>query len=244
MEEILKFLEAQTYQLEQNLQTEQFATLAPAIVRAYDAANLALPERTDLAIRKLLWLCHRSFMVAALLIARGHPDDAGPVTRRAIETARVAFALTYNRENLDLWAQYDARRARWAARQEGRKPPSLALDPFKFPKPHPVLDKLGLWLGIYSDMTAHFTPEYLSHYEIERRGDHLFMNFFVTDREDLDRALRACAAVHLAILDLFDEATKGTLQASPPWCAAMAEARGVGRRFALPEIPSPEEAGG
>jgi len=90
MKEILKFLDVQGHQLQENLGSEQLLALVPPIVRAYEAANLALPEKTDQAIRQLLWLCHRSFMVAVSLIASGHPDDAGPVTRRAIEAARTS----------------------------------------------------------------------------------------------------------------------------------------------------------
>src|SRR5574341_1189220 len=103
----------------------------------------------------LAWYAIFQFLKAKGL--EGHPrsslvpkgSDAGPVTRRAIETARLAFALTYKRENLDRWAQYEARRTRWADRREGRKPPPLQ-DKLELPKSHPLLTKLGAWRGILS----------------------------------------------------------------------------------------------
>src|SRR6266404_5754889 len=42
---------------------------------------------------KMLLMCHKSFLSGATLIARGQPEDAAPISRRAIEIGHLAVAV-------------------------------------------------------------------------------------------------------------------------------------------------------
>jgi len=42
---------------------------------------------------KMLLMCHKSLLSAATLIAQGQPEDAAPISRRAIEIGHLAIAV-------------------------------------------------------------------------------------------------------------------------------------------------------
>ncbi len=233
MEELIEFLNVQHAHLEENLGSAEFQGLFSPVDDAYEIANKALPPEIDLAVRKLLLLCHRSFMVAVGLIAAGNPDDSVPVTRRAIEMARLAFALKHDPKNMAEWLAEEKRRERWEARNKGARPPRLNVK-FELPSPHPLLDPLGQWEGILSDVAAHCTPEYLAGYEWERRGESLLLSYIVKERDHILRTLRFVTVVHLKILELFNETTKDVLGTNKDWRDAMEGIRAAGRAFPPP----------
>src|SRR3569832_2419825 len=123
IEDLFGFLRVQNDHTRSYFCSEQFKVLIPLMNDAYEATKLGLPAGTGLIVIQLLLLCHRSFLLAVSLIGGGHPNDAGPVTRRAIEMARIAFALTYDSENFDRWISCGGRGARGAAREAGGGPP-------------------------------------------------------------------------------------------------------------------------
>ena len=98
---------------------------------------------------------------AAMLIARGQPDDAAPVTRRAIEIGHLAVAVHLDPENYLKWVDYKRRSSRWQQRIQRQRPKSEPA--FKWNKEileHPLLAHLRTVLGVLSDADAHYKPEY------------------------------------------------------------------------------------
>ena len=243
MEELIEFLNVQHGNLEANLKSREVQDLFSPVHNAYEIAIKALPPETDLAVRKLLLLCQRSSMVAVGLIATGNPDDSVPVTRRTIEMARLAFALKHDPKNMAAWLAEEKRRERWEARNKGARPPRLNVK-FQLPSPHPLLDPLGQWEGILSDAASHCTPEYLAGYEWEQWGESLFLSYIVKDLDHILRTLRFATVVHLKILELFNETTKGVLGTNKDWCAAMEGIRAAGRAFPPPEHPETADSQG
>src|SRR5215475_5416761 len=119
------FLWQQERRLHLNLSFGHVSVLAPLVQAAYDAAFDALPKPLDQMLWHLFALCHRSFLTAIGTIARGQPDEAGAVSRRALEMAKLAIALKHDPANAKAWAAYDERLARWKQRDEGVKPSPL-----------------------------------------------------------------------------------------------------------------------
>lgn len=228
------FLQAQEQRQRLRLNQEPFAPLILAVELAYEAGRLGLPKSSDLRIPQLFLLCHRSFLLAAAMIIQGHPADSGSVTRRAIEMARLAFALAYDSENVRRWGREEERLERWIARQEDRRPPRLQIE-WKLPRPHSLLDTLGRWEGMLSDACVHFTPEFLFQYPFSFRRNEALLSYFVENEEELRRMMRFCAATHLQILQLFDEAFAGQLKRQEAWCEAMKNLIAVGRRLCPPD---------
>ncbi len=228
---LLSFVQGEEASVRLNVAAPQFSTFFTVLDRAYDAAQAAMiPRETDLLILQWFLFCHCSLLRAASMIARGAPDDAAGLSRRALEAAKAAFAVCHDPANAAAWMAYEKRLARWKARESGDKPPPVSLR-LKLPKHHKRLDDVGRWIGILSDSGTHFTPEALDHFAFRRKGDKALLSFFVTDRDALDRAMRTCAAVHVLVLHLFNEALKGAFQRSLPWCNAMMAIEQAGARF-------------
>ena len=81
-------------QIRQNL--PEFRDLMPLIHNLYSRAIQLVPRQTAPLFGQTLLLCHKAFLCAAVTIGRRHPDDAAPITRRAIEAASVAVAVKVN----------------------------------------------------------------------------------------------------------------------------------------------------
>jgi hypothetical protein len=190
--------------------------------RAYEAAKTKIPVQPHVEVLRLFLLCHRSFLLASVLIAEGHPEDSAPVTRRAIEMARLAVAFMHDPKNVDRWTQEEARSSRWDARLAEIKPRRLQVK-LELPVDNKLLDTLGRWEGIYSDAGVHLTPEYLGSFPFERRANEIFLSYFVNDQDHIARQMRSCVTTHLQILQLFNQALGGVLQTSKEWCDAMNE---------------------
>ena len=235
VEDLYGFLRVQNDHAKVNLASEQFKALIPPVNDAYEAVRLVVSKEVDLTTIRLLLLCHRSFLLAVSLIAGGHPIDAGSVTRRAIEMAKIAFALVYDSENFDRWVNYNVRSGRWAAWSADKKPPRLFTD-LKLPKPHPLLDALGKEEGMYSDIGVHCTTEFMAHYPFEQQEKQLFLSYFVTDRDHINLNLRISAATHLLILQLFNETLRGAFNGSTCWVEAIRKIADTGLSFVPSEI--------
>ena len=84
-----------------------FLILVPLIDQLYTHATEYIPKDTSPRYGRFLLLCHKSFLSAAILIGQAQPDDAAPITRRAIEIARVCLASKVNKENAEKWMSYE-----------------------------------------------------------------------------------------------------------------------------------------
>lgn len=244
-ERVVQFLQQEVAHLQRNARTAHFQTLVPLIERAYEAALGAVPKpldrERDLWSWQALGLCHRSFLVAASIVGRGHPDDAVGTTRRALEAARTVFAIIYDPANEREWAAYEQRLQRWRDRERDDAKPAPIRPRLQLPTDHPLLNQVGKWIGMLSD-TLHFTPEFVGNHEVERRPGQAFLHYFTMEDGEIDRALRTLATCHIHILEVFNEVFGGAFRRSPEWCAAMHALGASGERLlasleARPEAP-------
>jgi hypothetical protein len=93
-----------------------FTELVPSMFALYERARGLIPRQLPPLFGQTLLLCHKAFFCAAVTIGRRHPDDAAPITRRAIEAVRLAVAAKADPNLLDEWKAYTTRLARWEAR--------------------------------------------------------------------------------------------------------------------------------
>lgn len=102
--------------LDNNLQ--HLSILIPFVNKIYN--DVCLPATTNLfpRYRRFLLLWYRSFLSAAILIGQAHPEDAAPMTRRAIEVAKICFGGKFKLENLDKWLSYQISMKRLEERQK------------------------------------------------------------------------------------------------------------------------------
>jgi hypothetical protein len=206
-----------------------FRQLLPKIEALYEKARGLLPREGPLHLSRSFVLCHKEMFCAAAAIGRGHPEDAAPLTRRAIEIATTTFAITYDEDNLKRWIAIEKRTARWDARDKGLRPSPFHPE-LKLPPNHKTLTKLRKWLGMLSDVAVHFTPEYLSGQTVTQHEDpadpamvQLRLSFHEPDLGMVERVLALHVGVHLMILNLFDEALRGRLSSDGEWHALIAE---------------------
>lgn len=102
---------------------QPYAELIPRVDDLYNAIIKLVPnERVASVQGRLLLVCHKSFLAAASLIVQAQPEDAGPVTRRAIEVVRLAAAFKDDESVLEQWHAWEERMERWEARQKEEKP--------------------------------------------------------------------------------------------------------------------------
>src|SRR5260370_42215320 len=81
-----------------------FSRLITTIDRMYHTAVDLVPAHCPkLCFGKMLLMCHKALLSAATLIAQGQPEDAAPLTRRAIEIGHLAVAVHLDPENYIRW---------------------------------------------------------------------------------------------------------------------------------------------
>ena len=96
---LCEYIKAQRSNLKSALEFELFGATCPRMDKLYRLsieAALALPKDKSPALEKSLQsllICHKSFLAAATLIGQAQPDDAAPITRRAVEAVRLAAAM-------------------------------------------------------------------------------------------------------------------------------------------------------
>jgi hypothetical protein len=192
---------------------------------------------------KMLLMCHKSLLSSATLIARGQPDDAVLVSRRAIEIGHLAIAVHLDPQNYVKWLDEQRRTARWRERMKGQRPKS---DPgHKWGKDvlqHPLLTELRTVLGILSDSYAHFTPEFegsLQWSENVTPGENvtLRLEYFDTTKRVINCAFLNLASIHLKLLDVFDACFKGGLSSDGGWLLLKTTAWRIGGELAVEFSP-------
>ena len=165
-------------------------------------------------------LCDKAMLSAAAMIGRGHPDDAGPITRRAIEIATTTAAILHKPANLQAWKASEERGARWEARARGETPKTLRVH-ISWPD-HPLIEELRHQVGVLSDVSAHFTPEYelgqgWHHEFVEGEKVKVSLAQHSRDERELRKALIDLVAIHDKILRLFDWCLEGAFSANERW---------------------------
>jgi len=205
MQSLDDFLTNDQYNLEQVRTTlPHFRDLMPAVHTLYSRSLVLVPTGIEPIFGQSLLLVHKAFLCAAATIGRRHPDDAAPITRRAIETVSLAVAAKADSANLSRWQDYERRRARWAARRVGDKPPRLD-SKVKYPA---TLDRLRSYLGILSDAYVHFTPEFAAGHEWRRnkRGEQVFaeLPYITLDANRIAAELLLVGSLHLQMIGLFN----------------------------------------
>lgn len=211
------YFEVQKKNLKNALQWEIFAGLLSGVDRLYEIALQSVPQEGPAVFGQFVLVCHKSFLAGASLIGQAQPDDAAPITRRAIEAARLAAAIKENPANLQEWVAFEERTKRWQAREEGRKPGSLSV---RIDVKHPLILELMETWGILSDARIHFTPEYFTSLGWIK-GDTL--RYFTEDQRILEREIALLAATHRKILHVLDWCLDGAFSGNTQWTRLMSE---------------------
>lgn len=208
---INEYFQTQQSNLRQISETAPFSSLFPALDDLYISAFKLLPGTHSRLSALILLICHRSLLSAAALIGQGQSQDAGPITRRAIEAACFAAAVKTNPKLAKGWIEARDRLERWIDRAAGKKPKALKrTTPDIDPAVRPRVDHLMGMLGVLSDTDAHFTPEFLAGIAWDDRCGSTFLNYF--DKEPQVRVVVFTSAVHLSILEILDWCFDGAFQ--------------------------------
>lgn len=197
-----------------------FSGLVPTFHALYQRSQELVPADQPVYGRALL-LSHKSFLSAAVTVARMHPDDAAATTRRAVEAARICLAIKANPDNLEHWKNAEHRLERWTARREGRRPGRLH-DKVEWPNDHPLMEPLMRLWGSFSDLYVHFTPEFVAGqaWKHEAAGEDLVdvqLPFHDTNVQRTASHLVLLAKVHLHILSVMDTCLDFGLSGDSEW---------------------------
>jgi hypothetical protein len=230
------YLMGQENNLAQVRRLPVFSDLVLPVKGLYERAADLVPAAAPPSFGRILLLGHKSLLSAAALLARGLPDDAAGVTRRAIEAVRTGRAVKHDRGNLDRWIAFEKRMARWTARAQNAKPKGLVAPALTLPQPHPVLDQLAKYLGMLSDVWVHFTPEFLDRqsWREERKGASVIigLNYFTESQEVIERELLNLGTIHLLCLDVLDECFASAFSADEGWRQTRLDVHRWGSHFA------------
>jgi hypothetical protein len=218
---LFDYIEGQRMNLDTIRESPYFSQLCFLTDRLYRVGIRLLREDTPVTFGKLVLLSHKSFLAAATLIAQAQPDDAAPITRRAIEIARLALALKADPENAKRWVAAEARQQRWQERHEGKRPSRVLNIQYKNLPQNQHLDRLNRLFGILSDSKVHFTPEYfgMQDWRIELHGEKgsLFHSYFDGDKRSIDSAFLLLNSVHLLVLRVFDDCLDQAFSSDKGW---------------------------
>jgi hypothetical protein len=210
--------------------------------RSIDLARSDLPPRYGC----FLLLAHQSFLSAATLIVQAQPFDAGSITRRAIEIARVCLASKHDRKIEEKWVAYEKRMQRWKARQHGGKLERLPPFSYDYQGQDSLMKSLNDQHGILSDSFAHFTPEYYAYQnwrvkKTDYQRNTVELLYFITDQKTLERELILLADTHWQILNVIDHCMDYTLSKNDDWKRIAVKLVRDGRKFG--ELFAREQAG-
>lgn len=228
---IQDYIAAQRANISSISQLPHFSILGDLTDRLYDRAIGVVPKSSNPQFGKLLLVCHRSLLSALTLIGQAQPDDAAPVSRRAIEAARLALAVKRNPKNALIWAAYEQRMERWKARNRGEKPKPLT-PKLDLPHNHPILSELDKQLGILSDSSVHFTPEYFGSQHWIHSDSRIELRYFVSDQRTIECNLVTLIGIHASILRVFDECLDGSFFADNEWKEMWLQLEAAGRPLA------------
>lgn len=213
---IQEYIAAQRANISSISQLPHFSKLGDLTDRLYERAVTLVPKYSPPHFGQLLLICHRSFLSALTLIGQAQPDDAAPISRRAIEAARLALAVRTNPENARKWVAYEKRLERWQARDRGEKPKPLT-PKFDLPCDHPILTELEKHLGILSDSSVHLTPEYFGLQHWIRNETKVELRYFTSDQRVIECSLITLIGIHASILRIFDECLDSHFFSDDQW---------------------------
>ena len=236
---IEEYIEAQRANLKSIIHLPEFSLLVRLVDQIYGHSTEIIPPDSSPRFGRFLLLGHKFFLSSAILIAQAQPDDAAPITRRAVEMARVCYASKFNKENLAKWQSYENRQARWDARLKGDKPPYLPPIKYDLPVEHPILDELNQELGILSDSYVHFTPEYFASLnwkdDLESEPPTVHLSYFISEQRVLEREFILLTGSHAKIISLIDECIDHALSSKESWKKLMVtlyeEGKKLGAKF-------------
>lgn len=235
---IADYIAAQRDKISSISQLPHFSILGDLTDRLYERAIGVVPKSSNPPFGQLLLVCHRSLLSALTLIGQAQPDDAGPVSRRAIEVARLALAVKRNPKNALAWAAYEQRMERWKARNKGEKPKPLT-PKLDLPRNHPILRELDDQLGILSDSTVHFTPEYFGSQHWIHSESRIGLRYFISDQRTIECALIILIGIHASILRVFDECLDGSFFSDNEWKEMWLQLEAAGKPLA--DLFKPQE---
>lgn len=221
------YFQAQKENLAGAMQFEPFKVLFHLVHDLYTRAISLIPQ--DNVFGQFVLMAHKEFLAAASLIGQAQPDEAAPITRRAIEMVRVAQAVKHDPENAKKWLAFEERMARWRARREGEKPKTLHIE--LSVGPHPIIEELMKFAGMLSDSGAHFTPEFFASRNWSKRDGQLFLDYFNGDQRTIEREIVLLAALQLLILRVLDECVDHAFGKDADWSRMLREAQAWGKRF-------------
>ena len=212
-----EFIAGQRNNLDQVKQSPYFKELIGALDAAYRASVDSVPTAGFPPIfGRILLVCHKSMLSAATVIAQGQPEDSVGITRRAVEAARVALAIKLDEENGTQWTQYQKRHDRWLKRQQNEKPKSFQVQ-FKGLQGDVLIERMDTHLGIMSDASVHFTPEFYStlDWEVRHGADgfgEFYLNYFQRNTREIALHLLGLGSTHKTILESLDKCYDGCFQ--------------------------------
>ena len=169
-----------------------FHNLIGALDSAYRAAVGCFPmEGIPIIFGQILLVCQKSMLSAATLTAQGQPEDSTAITRRSLEGARVALAIKNGDTNAAQWIAYQERHDRWSRRKQDERPKPLVVR-FTDIRGDALIEGIDKHLGILSDASVHFTPEFYSSldWEANRTPDghgEIKLNHFQGSRRAIER---------------------------------------------------------
>lgn len=241
-----KYIEAQCHNYKEVERLPHFSLLIKQIDNIYNHTIEIFPSDVPERYIRFLLLFHKSFLSAATLIAQYQPDDAAPITRRAIEIARICLASKHDDDNYEKWLSYQKRYERWQKREKNEKPPHLPHIQLNLPDKHPILDDLMRELGTLSDAFVHFTPEYYSSLnwkdDIENEPPKINLSYFISDQRILERELLILAGSHAKFLQIIDECIDRYLYRQSSWRSLMVSLYNAGSKLGqIFEINTDEE---
>jgi hypothetical protein len=234
---IQDYIAAQRANITSIRQLPHFLILGDLTDRLYERAVTLVPKSSPPPFGQLLLICHRSFLSALTLIGQAQPDDAGPISRRAIEAARLALAVKRNPDNAIKLATYEQRMERWQARDRGEKPKPLS-PKLDLPRDHPILTELEKQVGILSDSSVHFTPEYFGSQHWIRSEARIELPYFTSDQRTIEVNLITLIGIHANTLRIFDECFDGSFIADDQWKQVWQQLEANGKPLAEPFKPT------
>lgn len=213
-----RYLERQQHNLECGKRLPLFQELIGETDRAYRTILEDHPPVSPI-FGQFLLICHKHLLAAAALIAQSQPDDGAAITRRAIEVARTALAIKLDDRNAELWISFQERHDRWIKRKQSERPKTFQVR-FTSIKGEPLIEELDRMLGVLSDSSVHFTPEYFASLDWEERtvgseDSSIFLNYFHRERREVERGLIFLGSAHLKILEVFNRCFDGWMQSTP-----------------------------
>ena len=231
------YITAQRNNIASISQLPHFSILGTLTEKLYARAITLVPKSTPPPFGQLLLICHRSFLSALTLIGQAQPDDAASISRRAIEAARLSLAVKNSSKNAEQWVAYDKRMERWQARDRGKRPKSLS-PKFDLPPNHPIWSELEKQLGILSDSSVHFTPEYFGSQHWIMSEERIELRYFISEQRTIERELITLVGIHASILRIFDECLDGALFLDKNWQQIWQQLEANGRPLSEPFKPS------